>query len=225
MNRKRTIIPFIILAVAAGCVTAPSRSPRYTKPPEIFSRAVWSRRLPSGSYRAQQPVRIGLLVTAHNLTEFSDVEEFLKDEEKNALQRTGSGQVPYHFYIDGAGSIYQGRALNCQAVPVAGHDPDGTVWIAFLDDQFTFHGEPEIREKIIHLLTYLCFIYDIPFDSIVVECRKEASPDLLCKSLEGPYIPTRVKLALEETMKALENNPTAYLHVRTQQLRTNPSAD
>jgi hypothetical protein len=59
----------------------------------------------------------------------------------------------------------------------------------------------------------------------MVECREGADPGPLCKDLQGPYILSRVQVALEETMKALENNPTAYLHVRTQQLRTNPSAD
>jgi hypothetical protein len=225
MKRKYIAIPLLVIVTALGCMTATSRSPRYTKPPKTFTRAAWSRRLPGGAYRSHEPARLGLLVTAENLSDLSEVEEFLKEEEKRAWDRTGSSQVAYHFYIDGAGNIYQGRAMNCEAESVAGHDPEGLIWIAFLTDDLDFYGNEEIREKIIHLLTYLCFTYDIPFAQIIVECRKEADPARLCQDLQGPYLPSRVQIALEETMKALEDNPTAYLHVRTQQLRTNPSAD
>jgi len=225
MDVKRLFVCLLALLAAVGCVVPQSRTPRYTSPPEIVSRASWSRRLPGGSYHAQQPSRIGFLVTSEKLKSPEEVEKYLKEQEERAWTDTRSSQVAYHFYFDGAGNIYQGRALNCESPAVAGHDPKGLVWIAFLDDDLDFYADEEFRDKIVHLVTYLCFTYDMPAASWDVECRQEVKTGRLCKDLQGSYISTRVATAIEETMKELEDNPTAYLEVRTQQLRTNPSAD
>lgn len=225
MNRSRSGFLVPVLLAILGCGTGPTESPAYTKPPRIIERASWTRHLPGGTFRFQTPSRIGLLVTGQRLASPDEVETYLKQEEREAWEKSAGSQVPYHFYVDGEGNFYEGRKLECEAPSIMNHDPDGLVWIAFLDSRLDIHVNEEAREKLVHLLAYLCFSYNISPDAFVLECETEAETGRLCVDLGGTLIRKEVELAIQQTLRELNENPTGYLQLRTRQLRTQPSPD
>jgi len=225
MGKAAAAVFIFILMACLGCRTPKAQSPHYTRPPEIARRTDWSRRLPGGSFRAQTPSRIGLLVTGDRLTTPAEVDRYLENEERHAWEKSGNSQVPFHYYLDAVGNIFEGRSLECQSPPTMNLEPDGLVWIAFLNPDIDVGGNDEVRRKIVHLLAYLSFTFAIDPDTFAVECAPEAETARLCRDLEGSLIRDEVRAALEETYEEIAENPTSYLHLRTQELRTRPSPE
>jgi hypothetical protein len=225
MKQNRIALCALALAAGLGCAGGMTGGPPFTKPPEIIQRSSWTRRLPGGSFRFQTPSRVGLFVTGEQLASMDEVEAFLKEEEKHAWEKSGGSQVTYHFYVDGQGNLYEGRKLECEAAPVGQNEPDGLVWIAFLNKDLDLYLDKEAREKLVHLLAYLCFTYEISPDTFILECTAEAQVSRLCRDLGGILIREEVKLALEKTQKQLKKDPNAPMRIRTRRLRLHPSAD
>lgn len=225
MYRRMLTLCMLPMLMAIGCQTTSRDTTTYARPPQIVHRASWTRRLPGGSFRVQTPSRIGLLVTGLRLASAEEVNTYLKEEERRAWEKSGSSQVHCHFYVDGEGTIYEGRTIECEAPAVANHDPEGLVWIAFLDSNLDIYVREEARLKLVHLLTYLCFSYNISPDQLLLECETEAKSGRLCLDLGGTLVGKEVTLALTEAEKQINESPNAYFHHRTRQLRTEPSPE
>jgi len=225
MTRRFHLPAWLLLLAGLGCAASPGVTPRYTRPPTIYARETWSRRLPGGVFRSQTPNRIGLLVTARTFVTAPEVTGYLAQEEKRMWETSGNSQAPYHFYVDGMGNIYEGRSPDCQAPSTMQRDPNGLLWIAFLGSDLDIVREEEARERIVHLLAYLSITYSIPTQAFVLECVPEAASSRLVRDLRGTLVLHEVELALQETQEKSKENPRAYLDMRTRQLRTQPSAD
>jgi len=109
----------------------PTPAPSVGKPP-VVSRASWGARPPKTAYNPHKPKRLTQHHTAGRKT--STLQESLKEVRFiQDFHQNGRGwnDVGYHFLVDSAGRIFQGRPENVVGAHVGGKNKDN-VGVSFL---------------------------------------------------------------------------------------------
>jgi hypothetical protein len=184
----------------------------------------WTERLPRGSFRLQEPASVSLLITGDSLAGPAETKEFLKAEMKKAIKAKSTGDLPSHYYLDGLGNLYRGRPDRFEGIPPVQPDTEGVIWVALLDRNLDLDKNEDARNNLVHLLTYLAFIYEMGDDSVkVIAMTDEGRNSLLRIQLESPDFTIARRKALEETRTIAAQIPAAPMWERSQRMRIHES--
>ncbi len=145
------------------------------KEPDIVSRSAWGA-LPAKPelMQAQKPVeiiihhtgerqqqRVSLQSKMIGLQEFS-----MKPGRVGLLRKPAWGDVPYHYYIDFAGKIAEGRDIDYAGDATTSFDNDGRIQIAVEGDFEREQPSKEELSSLMKLVRWLSWAYSIPAESI-----------------------------------------------------------
>lgn len=137
MRRLDTVMVLVWLAVLSGCAVVP-RAPLVPPGTAYLPREAWGAQGPAKEMPPHTPHRITIHHTATRQAPARGL-----DDKMRALQRFSQtesplasgrmkpvwGDIPYHFYIDHAGRVAEGRELRYAGDSNTAYDPAGHVLI------------------------------------------------------------------------------------------------
>ncbi len=133
----------------------------------ILDRTSWKAENPR-PFKPQVPSRI----VVHHEGTFFDTTKQSPTEHIHHIQTWGMGKdrnwsdVPYHFFIDLSGIIYEGRNVFTQGETNLNENVDGQLQIALLGNFDEQQPAPKQLHSLLSLLELSCRKYSIPADSI-----------------------------------------------------------
>ncbi len=225
MNRWMKLAGCLSLLILFGCASQTYHQlPRLAHPPKVIQSPEWTERLPRGSFRLQKPGSVTLLITGDALAGPLETKKFLKGEMKKALKAGTSGDLSFQYYMDGAGNLYRGRSDQFQGEPPMNLDPEGVIWVALLDQNLDLKENEGAQGKLVHLLTYLAFNYEMPDNCVkVMALTDEGRDSLLYEELNGTEFKSACEAALLETRTIAREIPAAPMWERSQRMRIHES--
>jgi len=156
-------------AAAEASVLGAQNPPEPMLPPLIHTRKEWHARPTRNPYTPMTPWRITIHHTAGpqtmNLRDTLREVRFIQD-----FQQDGRGwdDIGYHFLIDGAGNIIEGRPVNVVGSHVKGNN-DGNIGIAmmgYFSPPVNDHLTAAQQNALVSLLRYLHARYNIPLSEV-----------------------------------------------------------
>ena len=174
----------VCTAALLSCARAEKqpRATQYTGPrgtvaqPEIISPGLWTSDLPTGRFASHSPDSI--LVFDEKVVTQSGSQSLLhlRQRQIQSMNEKKWGEIPFHYYIDSRGVLYEGRPVDHQAPSLRhNHDPRGQIYVAFINDFDRYAPSKDEMETLVHLLCWLCNKYSIPVDRI--EAIREGDPN------------------------------------------------
>ncbi len=164
----------LLLCLCLGGLGAPSVAETITEP-EIVSRAAWGALPPNMELmQEQKPVEIVLHHTGERQqpkvsleAKMRGLQNFgMKPARVGLLTKPAWGDIPYHFYIDFAGKIGEGRDIDFAGDATTSFDNDGRIQITVEGD---FEREQPAEAQLASLrklVTWLAFQYSITAENI-----------------------------------------------------------
>jgi len=158
----------LVCAVALGCASHHQKKETDRRllamalRPDILSRQAWDDKLPSGSFVNQVPQRIVIADEGEIARRIIDPVKYLRYVRRQGPLTGLYNDVPFNFYIDKSGRIYQGRMIQSEPqYSGTGSPSSGDVYVSFLDD-FSIN-QPNDKEMgaIIRLSAWLVASYDL----------------------------------------------------------------
>jgi hypothetical protein len=181
-----------------ACYIGPSLQSSVT----ILDRSSWKAD-PAKSFKSQTPDKI----TVHHEGTFFDTTNKDAREHIKHIQQWGMGKdrnwadVPYHYFIDYAGIIYEGRDVNTVGEANTNENLDGQIQIALLGNFEEQEPTPRQIHSLETLLAICCQKYSISPDKIkthkdysVTQCPGKN----LSKYFEDGTIKKQVKKLLDQ---------------------------
>ncbi|MBI5623202.1 MAG: N-acetylmuramoyl-L-alanine amidase [Elusimicrobia bacterium] len=171
---KRVIDIFEVEAfrkVPEPIVITPSRVELSTRPgkPDVESRADWNAAPPKYDYTQIDPGRITIHHTAGAQPEtLDDARSEMRLIQRYHQAGRGWNDIGYHFLIDGAGRIFQGRPENVLGAHVLNHNM-GNIGISFMGNyQLPINDQPspEQLKAVVALVRWLSEAYSIPLANL-----------------------------------------------------------
>ncbi len=151
---------------------AQSLAPPFPAPPLpsfVHSRKEWGARPSRNPYVPMQPWRITIHHTAGlqtmNLPDTLREVRFIQDFQQNGR---GWDDIAYHFLIDGAGDVIEGRPVNAVGAHTQGYN-DGNIGISmmgYFNAPVNDHLTQAQMGALVRLLDYLVATYDIRLSEI-----------------------------------------------------------
>ncbi|MHB2026485.1 MAG: peptidoglycan recognition protein family protein [Elusimicrobiota bacterium] len=149
--------------------TAPQNIPEPVLPPLIHARREWHAKPSKNPYIPQTPERITIHHTAgpQTMTLKDTLQEvrFIQDFQQNGR---GWDDIGYHFLIDGAGNIIEGRPVNVVGSHVKGHNVDnvGIAMMGYFTPPVNDHLTRAQLNSLVDLVRYLSLRYKIPVSKV-----------------------------------------------------------
>lgn len=159
----------VVPTAPPSTVTSPPVVPSPTLPPAapvaVVSRTAWGA-APAVPERfvAHTITRI----TLHHEGVFFDgstpAPAYIRAVQNWSLNNRRWGDIPYHFIIDLAGSIYEGRPLTAQGDTNTGYDPAGMALVAVLGDYNTGKQQPNAAQlaAVVAIMAQVARDYAVP---------------------------------------------------------------
>jgi N-acetyl-anhydromuramyl-L-alanine amidase AmpD len=161
----------VIAAIATGSAWGAQKS----VPPEIVSRSAWAAKPPNTALmRSQSPREIVIHHTAEKQQPQQTLQEKLQKLQKfsqnpgkvGAMAKPAWGDVPYHFYVDLAGRIGEGRNVNFAGDTNTRYDTANRIQIV-LEGNFDLERPmPEQLKSLDRLVLWLAAKYRVPASKI-----------------------------------------------------------
>lgn len=152
-SMRRTPIEVVDGAATVG--TPPSRTI------EAFCRDAWGARPIDGQLTAQVPVRLTVHHTATVPSSDAAAPGYVRDHQAFHQIEKGWPDIAYHFVIDAAGVIYEGRPVGAVGDTGTDYDPTGHLLVACEGD-FSRHEVPDAqRAALVDVLAWAVVTYDI----------------------------------------------------------------
>jgi hypothetical protein len=98
---------------------------RPTRSIQVIERAAWGAVLPAGRYQSHTIDRLTVHHTATVLEDNRDAPAHIRGHQRFHQQDRGWPDLAYHFVVDRAGNIYEGRPLTARGDTATGYDPTG----------------------------------------------------------------------------------------------------
>ena len=136
----------------------PAGPPVLTSPPQTIAAADWGLRAGEGEVEHRRPLRI-VLREIQTPADDPNSAATVRALQWTATELMGQAELPYHFLIDGAGSIFQGAgAANVRLAGV----PEGSVEVALLADIAAEGLSEPAESSLVGLLGWLGDAYRLP---------------------------------------------------------------
>ncbi|HYC79184.1 MAG TPA: peptidoglycan recognition family protein, partial [Planctomycetota bacterium] len=213
------------LAGAAAAPRAPSPAPaaaptpatagrppgRGLKPPQIHGRSTWGARPPNR--RETEAMGKPTLVTIHHTADKkipgADYQDNLRQMQayQNGHQARGWADVGYHFVIDKAGRIWEGRPLHLKGAHAGSNEAnEHNVGVALIGNFEKTDPTAKQTEALEDLVLWLCAEYGIPDRRVYTHHQIKDWPGVRgatnCPGKRfAPYL-ARLKRALAAAAKA-----------------------
>lgn len=143
---------------------------------EVISREGWSANSP-GAFREHRPVRLTYHHAASTSSEPSGAEERIREYQR-FHQAEGWPDIAYHFIIDQAGRIYEGRPVDAAGDTFTSYDPTGH-FLVCLDGNFDVDiPTDESLDALALVLAWASVRFDIAADSLTG--HRDHSPETTC---------------------------------------------
>ena len=174
---KKTLLLISAILIIGGCA---SMNQRGTPPrnalalrPAIIPRSSWDEGLPSGVFRNHKPGRIVITDEGKIALEITRPRKYLDYINKEGKKERKWDDIPYHFYVDRAGKIYQGRMPQLETeIFTLGQSLTGDLYISFLDDFDAREVTKQELESLVQLCAWLCAKFGIePETGITTDMR------------------------------------------------------
>ncbi len=170
LHRAVCLLLAAVIAASAGPAMA-----QIISEPEIVSRAAWGAVPPNAELmQEQKPVEIILHHTGERQqpkvsleAKMRGLQNFgMKPGKVGILTKPAWGDIPYHYYIDVAGKIGEGRDAGFAGDATTSFDNDGRIHIT-VEGEFE-HEQPTQAEldSLKKLVTWLAYRYGIPAENI-----------------------------------------------------------
>ncbi len=143
--------------------------------PLMLTRAEWGARAPTAAMQQHRPMRITIHHTATRAIAGRSLTEKLKSLQRfsQSRQRLADGRlkiawadIPYHFYIDVAGSIGEGRDVRFVGDTNTRYDPSGHIGIVLEGNFEDTPPTPRQVEALVGLLVSLARKHGISPEAI-----------------------------------------------------------
>jgi len=144
-------------------------------PPDIVPRAAWGAKPPNFDLlRDQKPTEIIIHHTANRQQPRVSLEAKMRGLQDfgfapgrvGLLPKPAWGDIPYHFYIDVAGRIGEGRDLSFAGDSVTAFDNEDRIQIAVEGDFEREQPSQGEAESLTRLVTWLAASYGVPASAI-----------------------------------------------------------
>ena len=152
----------------------PEVSPRpepSTGPPNLISRSEWSiigpmfsRMNPMNGISAITVHHAAMLVSATSPSK-SEVINDLRRIQRDHIKRMTAGDIGYHFIVDRAGRVWEGRSLGLQGAHVKDKNPHNIGVMLLGDFELQFPSEQQ-KASLKQLLSWLMKRYSVPAASL-----------------------------------------------------------
>lgn len=146
----------------------PTAAPVALATPAIVSRQEWGARPPAYDYIAQNPVRL----TLHHEGMYFDgsvpAATYIRRVQNWSIENRGWPDIPYHFIIDLAGIIYEGRPVTARGDTNTAYDLQGHVHVSVLGKYDRGEQEPNEDQitAVVHIMAWIISRYGIPIETI-----------------------------------------------------------
>jgi hypothetical protein len=128
---------------------------------EALCRNAWGARPIDGQLTTHVPVRMTVHHTASVLSSDAAAPGYVRDHQAFHQFEKGWPDIAYHFVIDSAGVVYEGRPVGAVGDTGTDYDPTGHFLVACEGD-FSRHDVPDAqRVSLIDLMAWAATTYDI----------------------------------------------------------------
>ena len=128
---------------------------------EALCREAWGARPIDGRLTTHVPTRLTVHHTASVLSSDAAAPGYVRDHQAFHQLEKGWPDIAYHFVIDSAGIVYEGRPVGAVGDTGTDYDPTGHFLIA-CEGNFSRHGVPEAqRAALIDLMAWAATTYAI----------------------------------------------------------------
>ncbi len=133
--------------------------------PPIVPRAAWGARVVTTGYIPQTPQRITIHMDGEYF-ETADPIARMQTLQSWSMDTRGWVDIPYHYILDRAGAIYEGRPLTAQADTGTNYDPAGHIALTLMGDYNVQAPRPVQIDAMVALASWLAATYHISPDLI-----------------------------------------------------------
>jgi hypothetical protein len=124
-------------------------------------RDAWGAQPVAGQLTTHVPVRLTVHHTASVLSSDAAAPGYVRDHQAFHQIEKGWPDIAYHFVIDAAGVVYQGRPVGAAGDTGTDYDPTGHFLVACEGD-FSRHGVPDAqRAALVDLMAWAAVTHDI----------------------------------------------------------------
>ncbi|MCX5795301.1 MAG: N-acetylmuramoyl-L-alanine amidase [Elusimicrobia bacterium] len=125
----------------------------------VFSRRAWGAAAPRGAQTAMHPRRVTVHHTdGHPRTELAASIEEMRGYQSFHMNGHGWNDIGYHFVIDGAGRVFEGRHTDVLGAHAEGANQDN-IGIALMGDYNRDQLSVAQKDILRHLITFLALKY------------------------------------------------------------------
>ena len=153
------------IAIGDG-VSATSINEGRTRLIDVMCREAWGARPAIGEFTEHIPVRMTVHHTATLLTDDAAAPAHIREHQAFHQFDHGWPDLAYHFIVDGAGVVYEGRPVDAVGDTGTDYDPAGHLLVA-CEGNFDRQPMPAAQyETLVDLLAWGATAYDIDPDTI-----------------------------------------------------------
>jgi hypothetical protein len=128
---------------------------------DVLCRDAWGAQPITGGLTSQVPARMTVHHTAALVTDHAAAPSLVRDHQRFHQQDRGWADIAYHFVVDDAGVIYEGRPVETVGDTATGYDPTGHVLVA-CEGNFDRQVVPDAQyAALIEVLAWAAATYDI----------------------------------------------------------------
>ncbi len=154
-NQPMPLTPISAGEVPAAAAGVPPRTI------EALCRDAWGARPIDGRLTAHVPVRLTVHHTASVLSSDAAAPGYVRDHQAFHQLEKGWPDLAYHFVIDAAGVVYEGRPVGAVGDTGTDYDPTGHLLVA-CEGNFSRHDVPDPqREALVDVMAWAATTYAI----------------------------------------------------------------
>lgn len=143
-----------------------ARTARAVPTPSIITRAQWGARPPASPFRRHQPVRITLHHEGVVFDGSIPTPPYLRKVQRWSIEDRKWPDIPYHYLIDRAGLMYQGRPVTAVGDTSTAYNPTGHALIAVLGQYDQQQPVQRQLDALVALIAWLADSLHIPVTAI-----------------------------------------------------------
>ncbi len=147
------------IPIDAGAVATTPAGPAHTV--AVLCRDAWGARPIAGSLTTHTPVRLTVHHTAALLTDPTAAPSYIRDHQAFHQLEKGWSDIAYHYLIDTAGVVYEGRPYDAVGDTGTDYDPTGHLLVACEGNFERQPIEPRQLAALVDVLAWAAATLDI----------------------------------------------------------------